>query len=193
MGVRARMLLLISTAAATMMVVGTAFACTNLATLNLSAASGQVGDTITVTGSAFSVPSEGPPVPVVLTWNGADGPELASVTPDSAGNISATFDIPEGQPGYYVIIASQTDEEGVPMYGTPARAAFQILGPGGESVVQPAAPSPVAAAEPGTSGIIALTAILGVLGLALFGAGFTAFVKQMRGREEPVTAPVRRD
>ncbi len=79
------------------------------------------------------------------------------------------------------------------MYGTPARASFQILGPGGESVVQPASPTPAVAADAGTSGIIALTAILGVLGLALFGAGFGAFVKQMRGREEQVTAPVRRD
>lgn len=192
MGTRAKTLL-VATAVAMTMIVGTAFACTNLATLNLSAAAGQAGDTITVTGSAFSVAEEGPSQPVVLTWNGVDGEELASTTPDSAGNISATFDIPDGQPGYYVIVASQFDEEGAPMYGTPARASFQILGPGGESVVQPAAPTP-AAADPGsTSGIIALTAILGVLGLALFGAGFSAFVKQMRGREEPVTAPVRRE
>lgn len=183
--------LLITTAVAMTMAVGTAFACTNLATLNLSAATGQAGDTITVTGSSFSVAEEGASQPVVLNWNGADGPELASTTPDDAGNISATFEVPDGQPGYYVIVASQVDEEGEPMYGTPARASFQILGPAGESAVQPAAPSPAVTAEPGTTGIIALTAILGVLGLALFAAGFTAFVKQMRGREEPATAPVR--
>ena len=192
MGVRAKTVL-IATAVAMTFVVGTAFACTNLATLNLSTAAGQAGDTITVTGSAFSVSDDGPSHAVVLNWNGADGEELATTTPDSAGNISATFAIPEGQPGYYVIVASQVDEEGQAMYGTPARASFQILGPGGESVVQPAAPTPAVAADPGTSGIIALTAILGVLGLALFGAGFGAFVKQMRGREEQVTAPVRRD
>lgn len=192
MGVRTKTFL-VATAVAMTMIVGTAFACTNLATLNLSAAAGQAGDTITVTGSSFSVPDEGTVPAVVMTWNGVEGEELASVTPDSAGNVSATFEIPDGQPGYYVIVASQMDEEGEPMYGTPARASFQILGPGGESVVQPAAPTPAVAGDAGTSGIIAMTAILGVLGLALFGAGFSAFVKQLRGREEPVTAPVRRD
>lgn len=192
MGVRTKTFL-VATAVAMTMIVGTAFACTNLATLNLSAAAGQAGDTITVTGSSFSVPSEGEVPAVVMTWNGVEGEELASVTPDSAGNVSATFEIPDGQPGYYVIVASQLDEEGEPMYGTPARASFQILGPGGESVVQPAAPTPAVAGDGGTSGIIAMTAILGVLGLALFGAGFSAFVKQLRGREEPATAPVRRD
>lgn len=183
--------ILITAAVAMTMAVGTAFACTNLATLNLSSATGQAGDTITVTGSSFAVASEGESQPVVLNWNGADGTELASTTPDDAGNISATFEVPDGQPGYYVILASQVDEEGEPTYGTPARASFQILGPAGESAAQPAAPSPAVTAEPGTTGIIALTAILGVLGLALFAAGFTAFVKQMRGAEEPATAPVR--
>lgn len=192
MGVRTKTFL-VATAVAMTMIVGTAFACTNLATLNLSAAAGQAGDTITVTGSSFSVPSEGEIPAVVMTWNGVEGEELASVTPDSAGNVSATFEIPDGQPGYYVIVASQTDEEGEPMYGTPARASFQILGPGGESVVQPAAPTPAVADGGSTSGIVAMTAILGVLGLALFGAGFSAFVKQLRGREQPETAPVRRD
>ncbi|MEX0658559.1 MAG: hypothetical protein WD080_05455 [Egibacteraceae bacterium] len=192
MGVRTKTFL-VATAVAMTMVVGTAFACTNLATLNLSAAAGQAGDSITVTGSSFSVPSEGETPAVVMTWNGAEGEELASVTPDSAGNVSATFEIPDGQPGYYVIVASQMDEEGEPMYGTPARASFQILGPGGESVVQPAAPTPAVADGGSTTGIVAMTAILGVLGLALFGAGFSAFVKQLRGREEPETAPVRRD
>lgn len=192
MGVRTKTFL-VATAVAMTMIVGTAFACTNLATLNLSAAAGQAGDTITVTGSSFSVPSEGEIPAVVMTWNGVEGEELASVTPDSAGNVSATFAIPDGQPGYYVVVASQIDEEGEPMYGTPARASFQILGPGGEAVVQPVAPAPAVADGAGTSGIVAVTAILGVLGLALFGAGFSAFVKQLRGREEPVTAPVRRD
>ncbi len=175
-----------------------AFACTNLATLNLSTASGGVGDTVTVTGSSFRVPSgttaDQPVLPVVLNWNGADGPVLAETTPDAAGNISATFSVPEGQPGYYVLIASQKDAEGVDAYGTPARASFQILGPNGESVVQPAGNQVApATADPSSSGIIALTVGLGALGLALFGAGFTAFVRQARTREVPVASKVRND
>ncbi|MBW3612011.1 MAG: hypothetical protein KY438_10880 [Actinobacteria bacterium] len=173
-----------------------AFACTNLATLNLSTASGGVGDTVTVTGSSFRTPrAAGDAVmPVVLNWNGADGPILAETTPDAAGNISATFTVPEGQPGYYVLVASQKDAQGADAYGTPARASFQILGPNGQSVVQPAGNqvAPVTA-DPSSTGLIALTVGLGALGLALFGAGFTAFVRQARRREVPVASKVRND
>ncbi len=171
-----------------------AMACTNLATLNLSSATGSVGDTITVTGSSFAVPRKAGDavVPVVLKWNGADGGVLAEVTPDSAGNISASFTVPEGQPGYYVIVATQKNAEGVDQYGTPARASYQILGPNGESVVQPAGSQTSAVAtEPSSTGMIALTIGLGVLGLALFAAGFTAFVRQGRGSTAPVPEKVR--
>ena len=47
-------------------------------------------------------------------------------------------------------------------------------------------------AEPSSSGIIALTVGLGVLGLALFGAGFIAFVRQTRAAAAAATVPVRR-
>ncbi len=174
-----------------------AFACTNLATLNLSSAAGSAGDSVTLTGSSFNVPSAsrpGPLLPVVVHWNGVDGPVLATVLPDEAGNVYAEFTIPEGQPGYYVIVATQRNAEGVDAYGTPARASFQILGPGGESVVQqPGSQAPATVAgEPSSAGIIALTAGLGALGLALFGAGFVAFVRQARGREVPATVRTRR-
>lgn len=174
-----------------------AFACTNLATLNLDKAAGMAGDPVALTGSSFAVPSKtrpGPVIPVVVHWNGVDGPVLATVMPDEAGNISAEFTIPEGQAGYYVIVATQRNAEGVDSYGTPARASFQILGPGGESVVQqPGSQAPATvASEPSSAGIIALTATLGALGLALFGAGFIAFVRQARGREVPATVRTRR-
>lgn len=175
-----------------------AFACTNLATLNLSKATGNPSDLVTVTGSSFAVPRASDavqtPTPVVLHWNGADGPELATATPDSAGNISATFAIPQGSPGYYVVVATQRDAKGVDKYGTPARASFQILGAGGQAAVQqPGTQTGSLASEPSSSGMIALTVGLGALGLILFGAGFTAFVRQARAREVPAAAPVRRD
>ena len=172
-----------------------AFACTNLATLNLSTPTGIPGDVVTMTGSSFRVPTSGPTNPVLLHWNGVDGPVLAQAMPDKAGNISATFSVPNGQPGYYVIVATQRTPAGVDEYGTPARASFQILGAGGQSVVQqPGTQAPTGvASDPSSTGIIALTVGLGALGLALFGAGFTAFVRQARRREVPATAPVRRD
>jgi hypothetical protein len=182
-------------AAATLIVGAAAFACTNLATLNLSSTAGKAGDVVTVTGSSFAVGRGGEPtLPVQLRWNGVNGMVLAETTPDRAGNISATFTVPEGAPGYYVLVATQKDAAGGDTYGTPARASYQILGPNGQSVVaQPGVASAAALpAEPSSSGIIALTVGLGVLGLALFGAGFIAFVRQTRAAAAAATVPVRR-
>jgi hypothetical protein len=182
-----------SAAAATVIAGASAFACTNLATLNLSSSAGKAGDTVTVTGSSFNVNSQNVAnsFPVVLKWNGVDGATLAQVQPDRAGNISATFTVPDGQPGYYVIVATQHNAQGADVYGTPARASYQILGPNGQSVVTPAATTAGAlGSESSSSGIIALTVGLGALGLALFGAGFIAFVRQ--ARRAPVAAAVRK-
>src|SRR5436853_6664930 len=129
-----------SAAAATVIAGAAAFACTNLATLNLSSAAGKAGDTVTVTGSSFNVNAKdvAASFPVVLHWNGVDGATLAQGQPDKAGNISATFTVPDGQPGYYVLVATQRNPAtNADVYGTPARASYQILGPNGQSVVTP--------------------------------------------------------
>ena len=84
----------------------TAYACTNLAALNLSTPTGKVGDSLTVNGSSFQAAKSGAaPLPVVFRWNALEGPVMAQALPDAAGNVSATFSIPEGQPGYYVVVA----------------------------------------------------------------------------------------
>jgi hypothetical protein len=187
-------LLFAAIAAGTVFVGAAAFACTNLATLNLSSTAGKAGDVVTVTGSSFAVGrGDAPTLPVQLRWNGVDGMVLAETVPDRAGNISATFTVPEGQPGYYVLVATQRDARGVDTYGTPARASYQILGPNGQSVVAPPANAAAAAvpSEPSSAGIIALTVGLGVLGLALFGAGFIAFVRQTRATAAAATARVK--
>src|SRR5919202_2942903 len=181
--------------AAAVFVGAAAFACTNLATLNLSANAGKAGDIVTVTGSSFATGREGAPsLPVQLHWNGVDGKVLAEAVPDRDGNISATFTVPDGAPGYYVLVATQKDARGVDTYGTPARASYQILGPNGQSVV-PAPSASVTTSVPSehaSTGIIALTVGLGVLGLGLFAAGFIAFVRQTRAAAAPRTAPSRR-
>ncbi|MFN2505872.1 MAG: hypothetical protein ABR540_16875 [Acidimicrobiales bacterium] len=194
MNLRKKVAVGFASAATIVIAASAAFACTNLATLNLSSSSGGPGDAVTVTGSSFRVNAKDVAAsdPVVLHWNGVDGATLAEVRPDKAGNLSATFTVPEGQPGYYVIVATQKDAKGVDAYGTPARASYQILGPNGQSVVQPVGSSTgTVGTESSSSGIIALTAGLGALGLALFGAGFIAFVRQ--ARKAPAAATVRRD
>lgn len=169
-----------------------AWACTNLATLNLSNASGTSGQSITVTGSSFKVASTGAQTPVALHWNGATGPVLATVSPDATGNISATVTIPDAQPGYYVLVATQ-QVNGQDAYGTPARAAFQILAPGQRPAVTPnAVQGGSVSTSTSSSGVLALTVGLGVLGLALFGAGVGAFARQARRRDVPVTEQIKR-
>jgi hypothetical protein len=180
--------------AATAFSAAAAFACTNLATLNLSSGTGKPGDTITVTGSSFRMPREAP-TGVQIRWNGVDGPVLAETRPDRVGNISATFTVPEAPPDNYVIVAVLRDARGADTSGTPARAQFQILGPGNRTVAAPLtepAP-PVAAGESSSTGLIALTVALGVGGLALFAAGFVAFARQARVRRVPTASPVRND
>jgi len=171
-----------------------AWACTNLATTNLSQASGTPGQAITVTGSSFKVPKVGvaaPVTPVALHWNGVAGPVLATAIPDATGNIVATVTIPQASPGYYVLVASQ-QTAGVDEYGTPARAAFQVISPGQRPAVTPNAgqSAGVATTSPSSTGVIALTVALGVAGLALFGAGATSFARQARRRSVPATQKV---
>lgn len=189
---KGRLATIASLAAVALMLGGAlAYACTNLATLNLEKATGAAGDQLAVTGSSF-----GAEQPVTLHWNSLEGAELATVKPDQAGNISATVTIPEAQPGYYVLVATQTDEEGNQVFGGPARATFQVLGPAGAALdAQPASGEQLAAFSEQSQGIstgmIALTALLGIAGIGLFGAGVAGFVRQTRGAETP--ARVRSD
>ncbi|MGH9222271.1 MAG: hypothetical protein ACRD2W_00355, partial [Acidimicrobiales bacterium] len=115
-----------------------AFACTNLATLNLSSATGRAGDTITVTGSSFRMPAN-VTTGIQIKWNGVEGAVLSEVRPDRAGNFSTTFTVPESQPGYYVVTAVLRDARGIDVSGTPARAQFQVVGGAAKPVPPPAA------------------------------------------------------
>jgi hypothetical protein len=170
------------------------YACTNLATLNLSSNAGKSGDTITVTGSSYRMPTD-TQTGVQIRWNGLDGPVLAEVRPDRTGNISATFTVPEAAPDNYVVLAVLKNGRGVDTSGTPARAQFQILGASGRPVPQqpPSAPAPVATGDGGGSAApIALLVVLGAAGIGLFGAGLVAVARQGRRRELPAPTPARR-
>lgn len=171
-----------------------AFACTNLATLNLSNATGKAGDTITVTGSSFRMPA-GVETGVQIRWNGVDGPVLAETRPDRVGNIATSVVIPQVAPDNYVLVAVLRDAKGAETSGTPARAAFQVVGGAGRAV--PAAIGAQTPAAAGTSGSsssapIALLFVLGVAGFGLFGAGFVAVARQARRQTAPAAA-VRKD
>ena len=185
---------------------GAAFACTNLATLNLSTSMGKPGDAVTVTGTGFMASVDEMPMdgmvmemgpggtsmmgttaglsarsPVILRWNGPDGPVLSDAIPDKSGTISVLFDIPEAQPGHYTVVAVQKNAQGFDVYGTPARAAIQVVGPG-QSGAGVRGAGPEGAGQSASTGAIALTVGLGVLGLGLLGAGGLAATRPVKVR-----------
>jgi hypothetical protein len=185
----------------------TAFACANLATLNLSTGSARPGTTITFTGASFAVPRASTglsPTPVVVHWQWEGGPVLAEAVPDRYGSISASFTVPETRPGTYIIIATQKTPRAVagappdqaPMYfaepGTPARASFEVLAPGAVAVIR--TPSTESVDVSGGQGQldstvwIVLTAAFGAVAMSLFGGGLIAFIHQSRKAKEPARA-----
>lgn len=173
-----------------------AWACTNLATLNLSASTGQAGESVDVTGSSFRTADRGGQ-DVLIRWDALDGPVLATATPDATGSIVASVTIPEdASPGYHVLIATQdqvNDEgEASVAYGTPARATFLVGGALPEAAPVAAGAESPAVADTTSTGLIALTIILALAGLGLFGAGLGMFVREVRGREA-VPSPVKED
>lgn len=179
-----------------------AFACTNLATMTLSAPAGHPGDTITLVGTSFPVPRAGSTAattPVVLRWRSSEGPVLATAMPDRTGSISATFQVPPSEPGHAVIIGVQKrqtfnpDNPDAPPFvqdepGTPARASFRVLAPG-EMAPPLRTPGGVALATgEGTTSLIVLIVLFGAVALSLFAGGVMAFLYQMRSRR-PVAQP----
>lgn len=103
----------------------TAWACTALATLDLSAQNGPPGRVIEGVGDHFSINPLSSPVEI--RWNGSSGQMLASVRPALDGSIDFEMSIPDVDPGqYYVVAAYQYDAFGDPIPGTPSRVEFYV-------------------------------------------------------------------
>lgn len=191
---RLRKVSAISGVAAAVFAVGfaaTAFACTALATLETSTASTAPGTNVVATGSSFAAKGAGP---VVLHWNGVAGPEVGRATPDANGAITTNVAVPKtADPGQYVLVATQADAKGQPVFGTPARASLAVTGPDGKVPTAPLTPaqSPTQPTpSSGGNGVAALTMVLGAAGLVLFGTGFVTLIRHGR-RSQPVSSPVR--
>jgi hypothetical protein len=172
-----------------------AFACTNISTLNISDSSGRPGDRVLVTGTSFGNSSPtgrrtATPLPVRVRWNAVEGPTLAELAPDAAGNISASITIPDAGPGRYVIFAVQQDADGYHMYGTPARIAFEILTPDGRSAVPTEAAGMSSAGGTSANLPVALV-VLGTLGGVLFVLGFVSFARLLRPGDGATVSRVR--
>src|SRR2546421_2228984 len=102
MNLRKKVTTVFGAAAAASVIAGAAaFACTNLATLNLSSSAGKACDTVTVTGSTFhkNIKVVSAAFPVIPDRNGLCCGTLAQVLPDNVGHVSATFTVPCVPPG----------------------------------------------------------------------------------------------
>ncbi len=171
-----------------MAVGGLAFACTDLAVVNMSMPAAPPGAAITMSGSGFSPQIAGDPI--IYHWAASDGPVIAQAYPDQAGNLTTTFTVPQAEPGYYVIFFGEQTPDGA---AKQVRTRFQVLSaaPIGAQVAEPAPPV-AAAGGPGSNGLSALTVALGAFSLMVFLAGAAATARQLRRRDVPEPAPVRR-
>ena len=100
-----------------------AYACTAVATLTLSPKAARPGATVEGIGRSYS---NSPTRPVQIHFNRLDGAVLETTLADARGNINFDFQAPKVKPGRYVIVATQYDETGKPVYGTPARTVLRI-------------------------------------------------------------------
>lgn len=203
-----RLLFMMIAAGALLLPVATAWACTNLASLNLSEANVSAGDTIDVTGTSFSSlaqasPGEGGEAaePVQLRWNSADGTVLGEFETDARGTFQGSIRVPaDAAPGSYVLVATQNviadAEEGDirAAYGTPARAAIHVDAPP-VAVRDVSVPAMAAAAgSPGAdAGLLSLGAFaaMGLLALGLLAAGAGLFIRDVRSGREMTPERVR--
>lgn len=192
------------TGAAALLLAGAmgAFACTNLATLNLGSNYAAAGATIDVTGSSFSEVGDGTQ-PVEVRWNATDGPLLGEVEPDSSGAFATEVTVPEdAEAGHYVLIATQAaaepghgleagEEQLAPVFGTPARASLVVGDPSAPQAIDPGGQPTGAPSGDSSIGLTALSGLLALLAVGLFGAGVALFTRELRHRRRSkVTSPV---
>lgn len=183
--------MLTGAAAIAMFTAVTAWACTNLATLNLSESAVTPGQSIEVTGSSFRTADKGGQ-DVAFRWNGVDGPVLASATTDASGQVVASVTVPtDAQPGFYTLVATQNvaEQDGhleagglSPAFGTPARAAVQV---GDPVVTEPVTPVGTQAADSGSTSLVLLAGVLALGGIGLFAGGLSLFMRESRSRPIP--------
>jgi len=175
-------LLILVVAVAPLSVASTAWACAALATLKMESKVLKPGQTVAVTGSGFSDTHSGLGAgdsAVSLRLKSRRGKVLKEVDAVS-GKISTTLGMPATMaPGYYVLLATQTQADGSARAGTPARYAFRVTGaPEGQTVAAP--PWSNAPGGPSSSGPVAGDAggvnggpllVGGILAVTLLAAG----------------------
>ena len=152
------------------------------------------GDTVTVTGTR----GFGAEQPVDVRLDDIDGPVLGTFQTDDQffaafGPVQVTIPA-DISPGAHTLVATQVlDAEDAHIRGVPARAAIEVVGPGGlpaenPPLVEPVEPRPdqLAVGDEVGLGALALVA-LGVAGVAMFAAAMVALVTARRSSAPEAT------
>lgn len=121
---RRRLVVGLGILAAPVVAASIAYACGALATMSLNPGQGDPGTTINGVGRGFSSQGE----PVVVRFGGSKGQVLWSGRPDANGSTNMAFQVPNVNPGSYTIMATQNNQDGQPVPGSPARAELTVTG-----------------------------------------------------------------
>ncbi|MGH9179607.1 MAG: hypothetical protein ACRD0N_13760 [Acidimicrobiales bacterium] len=122
-----------------------AFACAYQATLTLSPSQAEPGAQVAGSGANFSNSHGGAPLaePVVVRF-GSAGPVVWSGRPAADGTISFSFTVPGVPPGEHLVVATQTNADGEPAPGTPAKALLTVTAPPTTTTTTPPPPTTTA-------------------------------------------------
>lgn len=133
--------------AASLAAASVAFACANLTTLKFASDSAEAGSSLDFrldrfrNGEGFS--------DIVMTFQTHDGDVVWSGPAGEDRGASGSITVPDVAEGHYAFIATQTDAEGKPVSGAPARASLHITGgAAGAAVSAQEAPATAAAPAP---------------------------------------------
>jgi len=148
-GRRAYVLLGVGVIAVPLIAAALAYGCTAAAILSSNPGAAAPGGAVAVTGKYFKThasDSPGSAGPVQVRLGGVTGPVLATATPEGADRqFTVRIRVPsDAAAGDTLLVGTQYESDGRPVYGTPARQAFEITRPA------PAAPgaTPVAVGGP---------------------------------------------
>lgn len=124
-----------------------AYACGVISTLKLDQEQAAPGDTVTGQGDVFR---EGEGFnDAEVRWGSREGQVLWSGSPGEDRTIHPEFTVPDVEPGSYMVLATQTDAEGNPVAGSPARTTIEVTADGaGTASVEQASAGGAAAAGP---------------------------------------------
>lgn len=184
---------------AALLVGATAWACIAGPTLKIEPAQARPGQEVAVSGFSY-----GGSLPIVVRFNGLDGPVLGTFEPvegrfGDPESLSGKVTIPSGtKPGNYILIATQSASDGS-VVQLPVRAVIAVTSSGGAPVVgedltpielgRPVGPA-LTRGTPSTGALV--LAALGAAGVALFLGGVATVAAGRRQTAPPAAAPARR-